>query len=261
MSFTVLFSDPKDVGDLLEYAVDVGVQAGALFLVLLDEFLRWEDFFFLVRVAAEVEVEAAGFDVLGAVALRLIRVSVCALDFDAVLPPVADRIEVFELHRLRLREVLVALRHVEAVEPGLLRRVRTVKEEDVRGDRGIRGEHTAWHSYDGMEVKLTHQLPLDGDLRIIGTEKEAIRKDDCRASVLLETVHDDGHEEVCGLRACKVRREVVLHVILLRAAIRRIHEDYIELVLLGIVEDIPEERVVMIDLRHINAMQQHIRDA
>lgn len=102
MSFTVLFCDSEDVGDFLEYPVDVGVEAGMLFLVLLDELLRWEDFFFLVWVATEVEVEAAGFDVLGTVALRLIRISVRVLDFDAVLPPVADRIEVFELHRLRL---------------------------------------------------------------------------------------------------------------------------------------------------------------
>lgn len=255
MSFTVLFCDPEDVRDLFEYAVDVGVQAGALLLVLLDELLRWEDFFFLVWVATEVEVEAAGFDILGTVALRLIRVGVRVLDLDAVLPPVADRIEVLELHRLRLREVLIALRHVEAVEPGLLRRVRPVEEKDVCGDRGIRGEHAARHSYDGMEVKLAHQLPLDGDLRIIGTEKEAIREDDRRASVLLETVHNDRHEEVCGLGACEVRREVRLHFIFLRAAIRWIHEDHIELVLLGIVEDVPEQRIVMIDPRYIDAMQ------
>lgn len=212
-------------------------------------------------VATEIEVEAAGFDVLGTVALRLIRVGVRVLDLDAVLPPVADRIEVLELHRLRLREVLVALRHVEAVEPGLLRRVRPVEEENVCGDRGIRGEHAARHSYDGMEVELAHQLPLDGDLRIIGTEKEAIREDDRGASVLLETVHDDGHEEVGGLGACEVCREVILHVIFLRATIRRIHQDHIELVLLGIVEDIPKQRVVMIDLWYVDAMQQHIRDA
>ena len=112
-----------------------------------------------------------------------------------------------------------------------------------------------------MEIELAHQLPLDGDLRIIGTEKEAIREDDCRASVLFETVHDNRHEEIGSLRACEICREVVLHVIFLRATIRRIHKDHIELVLLGIVEDVPEQRIVMIDLRYIDAMQQHVRDA
>lgn len=150
MSFTVLFCNPEDVGNLFQNPVDVGVETGALLLVLLDQLLRWEDFFFLVRVATEVEVEAAGFDILGTVALRFIRVGVRVLNLDAVLPPVADRIEVLELHRLRLREVLIALRHVEAVEPGLLCRVRPLEEEDVRGDRGIRGEYAARHADDGM---------------------------------------------------------------------------------------------------------------
>ena len=166
-----------------------------------------------------------------------------------------------ELHRLRLREVLIALRHVEAVEPGLLCRVRPIEEKDVRGDRGIRGEYAARHTDDGMEVELAHQLPLDGDLRIIGTEKEAIREDDCRTSFLLETVHDNRHEEIGSLRACEVCREVILHVIFLRTTIRRIHKDHVELVLLGIVEDVQEQRIVMIDLRYIDAMQQHVRDA
>ena len=54
---------------------------------------------------------------------------------------------------------------------------------------------------------------------------------------------------------------MVLHFCFLIAAVRRIHQNNIELIIPCVVQNIFQQRVVMVNFRHINTMQQHIGDA
>jgi len=58
----------------------------------------------------------------------------------------------FELHRLGLGKMLVALRHIQTIEPRFFRRLRVVKEQQIGGDAGIGGKDTARQTDNGMQV-------------------------------------------------------------------------------------------------------------
>lgn len=245
----------RDAG---EDFVDIVVKGFALFLILLDELHGLKDLFFFVREAAEVEVVAACGDLVGGVALGLGEVAL--EDFPTVIPPRFDGVEVLEAHGLCLAEVLVALGHVEAVEPCLLGRVGAVEEEDVRRDARVGREDAAGQPYDGVQVALGHELLLDVDFRVVGAEEEAVGQDDSRAAIRLEAVEDDAHEEVGRLAVCEVVGEVAHDVFLLAAAVRRIHEDLVELVALCVVEHIVKQAVAVVDVGVVDAVQQEVRD-
>ena len=63
-----------------------------------------------------------------------------------------------------------------------------------------------------MQVELAHELILDSQLRIVRTEQESVRENNCRTALLLKPVHDDGHEKIGCLGTGKVSWEVSLHV-------------------------------------------------
>ena len=136
-----------------------------------------------------------------------------------VVPPGKHRVKVLQLHGLGLGEVLIALGHIQPVEPGLLGGTGAVKEQDVRGDGGVGGEDAAGHADDGMEVKLRQELFLDVDLGVVGAEQKAVRQDDRRAPAFFQAVHDDGHEKVGGLGAGEVGGKMILDLGFFAAAV------------------------------------------
>ncbi len=89
-----------------------------------------------------------------------------------------------------------------------------------------------------MEVELAQEFFLDGDFGIIGAEEKAVGQDDGAAAVLLETVEDEGDEEIGGFAAAEIGREVLLDAVFLAAAVRWIHEDDVEAVGVGVVENV-----------------------
>ncbi len=165
-----------------------------------------------------------------------------------------------EAHGLCLAEVLVALGHVEAVEPSLLGRVRAVEKEDVRRNARVGREDAAGQPYNGVQVALGHEFLLDVDFRVVGAEEEAVGQDDGGAASLLESVEDYAHEEVGRLAVREVVGKVAHDVFLLAAAVRRIHEDLIKLVFLRVVEDIMEQAVAVVDVGVVDAVQQQVGD-
>lgn len=172
-------------------------------------------------IAALVEVEAKLLrQLLRGEALRLVKA--VRRDFPPVVPPLNRRVKVLQLHGLGLGKMLVALRHVQPVEPRLLRRSGAVEEQDVGGDGGVRRKDAARHPDDGMQVELAEQLLFDVHLGVVRAEQEAVGQDDRRASAGLQPVHDDGHEQIRRFAAGEVVREVVLHILLLAAAVGRI---------------------------------------
>lgn len=175
-----------------------------------------------------------------------------------VVPPVQHRLEVLQFHGLCLGEMLVALRHVQPVKPGFLGRVSIVKEQNVGGDGGIGREHTAWQTDNGVQVKLSQQFLLDVHLGVVGAEQEAIGQDHRCPTIALQSVHDDRHEQVSGLTAGKVVWEVIFHIGLFAAAIGRIHQHHIELVVLGIVQHISRQGIVVVNAGDIQPVQQQI---
>ena len=54
---------------------------------------------------------------------------------------------------------------------------------------------------------------------------------------------------------------MVLYLRLFRAAVGWIHQNHIDLIVLGIVQHITQQSVVVEHLRHVQIMQQHICDA
>ena len=54
---------------------------------------------------------------------------------------------------------------------------------------------------------------------------------------------------------------MVLYFRLFRSSIGRVHQNHINLIVLGIVQHITQQSVVVEHLRHVQIMQQHICDA
>ena len=208
----------------------------------------------LIQVAAQIPGQLLHCKLFGLVetvlSLRL-----------TVIPPCHNRSEVFQLHGLGFAEMLVALRHVQPIEPGGFRRAGAVKEQDVGGDGGVGRKHASRHPHYGMQIEFVQQLFLDADLRVVGAEQEAVGQDYCGPAVLFQAVHDHGHEKVSGLAGSQVRREMVLDVRFFAAAVGRIHEDHVELVVLRVVQHVPQEGIVPVHLGNVQIVQQHIGDA
>ena len=54
---------------------------------------------------------------------------------------------------------------------------------------------------------------------------------------------------------------MVLDLRLLAAAVGRVHEDHVELIVLGVVQHVLQQGVVVIDPGHVQAVEQHVGDA
>ena len=213
-----------------------------------------------MREAALVEIIAELVrQLLGGERLRLVEA--IRRERLAVVPPFDDGIEMLQFHRLRLGEMLVAVGHVHAVEPCLFCGAVVVEEEDVRRDGRVGGEDAAGHADDRVEVEFLQQLLLEIDFRVVGAEEEAVRQDDGGAAVLFETIHDDGHEKVRRFGTCEIGGEDVLDVRLFAAAVGGIHEHDVEAVVVGVVQDVLQQRVAVEDVGHVQIMEEHVRDA
>ena len=123
-------------------------------------------------------------------ALRLVKA--VRRDLLPVVPPLNRRVEVLQLHGLSLGEMLVAFRHVQPVEPRLLRRTSAVEEQDVGGNGGVRRKDAARHADDRVQVELAEQLLLDVHLGVVRAEQEAVGQNNRRAPAGSQPVHDDG---------------------------------------------------------------------
>ena len=53
---------------------------------------------------------------------------------------------------------------------------------------------------------------------------------------------------------------MIFHFCFLIATIGRIHQNNIKLIIHSVIQNILQQRVIMVNLRHINTMQQHICD-
>ena len=229
-------------------------------MIPLNQIHRIEDFLLLVGIAALIEVVMKLLcQLLRGEALRLVKA--VRRDLLPVVPPLNRRVEVLQLHGLSLGEMLVAFRHVQPVEPRLLRRTGAVEEQDVGGNGGVRRKDTARHADDRVQVELAEQLLFDVHLRIVRAEQEAVGQDDRRAPAGSQPVHDDGHEQIRRLAAGEVIREMVLHILLLAAAVGRVHQDHVKLILLRVVQHVVQQGVVVEHLRHVEIVQQQIGDA
>ena len=91
-----------------------------------------------------------------------------------------------------------------------------------------------------MQIEFGQQFLFEVDLRVIGAEQETVGQNHRTTSVLFQTVHNDRHKEIGSLGRREVSREVVLHFRFLAAAIGRIHQDHVELVIRGIVQNVAD---------------------
>jgi hypothetical protein len=246
----------------------VSVELFALLMIFLQQILRGQHLFLLLRELTLVEVAAEVDELLHGEATALL-VTILRRDLMAVIPPVDEGLAVLHLHRLGLGEMLVALGHVEAVEPRLLRVVAlrralgmlVVEEEDVRGDARVRGEDTARQAHDGVEVELPQQLRLDGELGAVGAEEEAVGEDDGRAPVSLQPVHHQHDEHIGRLRRPHLSGEVELVGSCRGTTVGRVHGLDVDLVLLLILRDFLGEGVAVKHVRRLDAVDEEVRDA
>lgn len=101
-----IFQKPLDP---LQHAVDFGAQRGAFLFIVRDQREGFEDFLLLVGESSEVEIVATVREFLDGVFFGL--GAAVLVDFPAVRPPFHNRGEMLQLHRLRFREMLVAIGH------------------------------------------------------------------------------------------------------------------------------------------------------
>ena len=212
-----------------------------------------------MREAAEVEIVAVLHELVYCVAVGFVEAVFG--DGLALVPPFHGRSEVLKLHRFGLGEIFVALGHVEAVKPSFFGWAGAVEEEDVGGDGGVGRKDAVRHADDGVEVELSEKFFLDGDFGVIGAEEEAVGQDDGAAAVLLETVHNESDEEIGGFAAAEIGREVLLDAVFFAAAVRRIHEDDVEAVGIGVVENVFLEAVAVGDAWVVDVVQEHVGGA
>ena len=112
-----------------------------------------------------------------------------------------------------------------------------------------------------MQVEFGQQFLFDVYLGVVGTEQETVRQNHCHTTVLLQTVHNDRHEEVCSFAACKVSGEMIFNICLFAAAVGRVHENHVKLIVHGVVQYVLEQGVVVEYTRNIQPMQQKVGDA
>ena len=154
--------------------------------------------------------------------------------------------------------MLSVRRNIHSVEPCFCCRHCVIKEQQVSGNGSIGTEHRAGQSDNGVQIKLADELFLDVYLRIVQTEQETIRYNDGCSAVLFQTVQDHRHEQIGSFRACQIVGEEALNGLVLMSAIRRVHQNHIELIIIRIVQKIMLQRVHMIDVGNFNIVQQHI---
>ena len=111
-----------------------------------------------------------------------------------------------------------------------------------------------------MQVKLRQQLLLDACLRVVCAEQESIGQHHGGASAFLQPVHDDAHEKVGGLGVGEVGGKMALDDGQLVAAVWRIHQDHVETVVVGVVQHVFHQAVVVQDVRLVHVVEQQIRD-
>ena len=149
--------------------------------------------------------------------------------FFSIIPPCDDRLKMLQPHRLCLGKMLVALRHVKAIVPDAFRRPGVVKEKDIGSNAGVWRKDAARHTDNGMQIEAIQQLFLDAQLGIVIAKQEAIRQYYGSPAILLEPVHNHGHEKICRFTAGQIIREISLYAGIFMSAIRGIHENNLNL--------------------------------
>ena len=241
-------------------------------MVICQQFVRRQDLLIVLGELTLVEIAGLGNQVLN-------REAACFLVGDiplliannnllAVVPPLANRFAMLQTHRLRLGEVLISLRHIHTIEPGLFGLITLrstlccfVAEEDhIGSNRGIRRKDRARQTDDSMQVEVLQEGRLDSQFGTIGTEEEAIGDDDTGATGSLEPTHDKHHKEVGRFGRAHVGREILLGSGIGTATIGRVHGNHIHLVLLLERRDRRTQRVAMGDIGFVHIMHQQIGD-
>ena len=99
--------------------------------------------------------------------------------------------------------MLVSLRHIHAVEPSLFSRSIIAEEQYIGPNVCVRCENIVGHTDDSVKIEFCHQFPLDACL-YIGAEKETVRQNHRRATILFETIHYEDHEKISGFTAAQI---------------------------------------------------------
>ena len=164
-------------------------------------------------------------------------------------------------HGLCFGEMLVALRHIQTVEPCFFSWACAVKEKNIRGNGRVRREHARGHSDNGMQIALGQQFLFDIRFRVVRPEQKAVRENHRRPPVFLQAIENHRHEQIRRLTARQIGREMIFHVRFLIAAVGRIHQNHVKSVAVRIVQQVLQQRVVMVYLRNVHVMKKQIRDA
>ena len=61
-----------------------------------------------------------------------------------------------------------------------------------------------WQTDNGMQVEISKQLGLDGYLCVVCSKQETVWDNDRCTTILLQTVHDENHEEVGSLTTAHI---------------------------------------------------------
>ena len=105
-----------------------------------------------MRIAAEINIVIPRLQLFNRVFLRLVKAA--NSDLLTIVPPLNGRSKMLQLHGLRLGEVLISFRHIQAVEPSFRRGMRSIEEQNICRDRGVRCKNAMRHAYNSVKVKF-----------------------------------------------------------------------------------------------------------
>ena len=114
------------------------------------------------------------------------------------------------------------------------------------------------HTNYRMEIKFRQQFLFDCDFCVIRTKQKSVGKNNRRPSVIFQAIHNDGHKQISRFTACQIGRKVIFNICLFISTIRRVHKNHFKFVFIRVVQNVAKERIIVINSRHIDIVQQKI---
>ena len=111
-----------------------------------------------------------------------------------------------------------------------------------------------------MQIESLEKAFLDGCL-IAGTKKEPIRNYNSSTTILLQTSHDQNHEQIGCFSTSHLRREILLNLLQFRTAVRRIHQDHRVLLRFLVLVNLASQRVPVNNIRNLDTIEKEISNA
>ena len=176
-------------------------------------------------------------------------------------PPVCTSLQIINTNWLGHRIGHLASWNAMLVVPNFLCRSSLFKEKQISSDAGIRLKDAIGEANDGMQVTLPHQMLLQASLHTF-TKENSIWQHNCSTTISFQQTNDQRQEQICSFFGSKLLGEVGFNAILHARTKRRIGQNDICTIHIGIAQIWASKGIFMTNKTSIrHSMQKHISDA